>query len=68
MTKALEFIWSNKHVGRGLLATEYCGVFRDLDMDCECFESVSSRARVNIREEFTDIVSVGHDINQADVE
>ena len=47
MTKAPEFMWSNKLVGSGLLATEYCSVFRDLDVDSECFESVSSRAGID---------------------
>ena len=47
MTKTPEFMWPNKLLGRGLFATEYCSVFRDLDVDGECFESVSSRAGVD---------------------
>ena len=42
VTKAPKFMWSDKLVGRGLLAREYCSVFRDLDINGECFESVSS--------------------------
>ena len=47
MTKTLEFMWSDKLVGRGILATEYCSVFRDLNVDSEFFESVSIRAGVD---------------------
>ena len=68
VTKAPKFMQSDELVGCGLCAREYCSVFRDLDVDGECFESVSRRAGVNKREEFTDIVSVGHDINRADIE
>lgn len=41
MTVALEFMWSDELVGSRLLATENRCVFRDLDVDSECIESVS---------------------------
>ncbi len=67
MAIAPEFLWSNELVGSRLLATENCSVFRDLDVDSECIESVPSRTGIDEREEFPDIVSVGHDINRTDV-
>jgi len=35
MTKAPEFMGSDNLVGRGLVGTEYCSVFRDLDVDSD---------------------------------
>lgn len=45
--EAPKFMWFDKLVGCGLLATEYCSLFRDLDVDSEWFESVSSQAGVD---------------------
>lgn len=42
VTKAPKLMWSNKLMGRGLLARQYCSVFRDLDG--ECFEPVPVQA------------------------
>ena len=41
MIKVFKFMWFDKLVSRGLLAREYFTVFRDLDVNVECFESVS---------------------------
>ncbi len=68
VTEAPELMWLDNLVGRSLHAREDCGVFRDLDVENECFESVSRRAGVDEREKFTDDVAVGYDINRADVE
>ena len=68
VAEASELMGFDKLGGCGLLAGEYCRVPGDLNVDGERFESVSGRAWVNEREEFTDIVSVGHDISRPDVE
>lgn len=44
MSIALKLVWSDKLVGSRLYVTEECSVFRDLDIDSECNESVSGRA------------------------
>jgi hypothetical protein len=67
MAIAPESTWSNDLVGSRLLTTENCSIIRDLDIHSKYIESVSSRARVNKWEEFTDIVLVSHDINRTDI-
>ena len=47
VTKALEFIWFDKLIGHGLIATEYCSSFCNLDVDGEFFESVSTRSGID---------------------
>jgi hypothetical protein len=47
MTKAPEFLWSDILQSLGLVTAEYCGILRYLDIHGECFEPVSSGARVN---------------------
>jgi hypothetical protein len=54
-------------VGSRLLITENYSVFYDFNVNSKCIESVPSRARIDKREEFPDIISVGHDINRTDV-
>lgn len=44
---AFKLIWSNKLMSRGLIATKYCSVFRDLYVDGECFKPVSGHAGVD---------------------
>lgn len=68
VTIAPEFLWPDDLMGRSLHAREDCSVLRDLDVESKWFESVSRRAGVDEREEFTDDVAVGYDNNGADVE
>lgn len=66
--EAPEFMWLDELMGRSLNAREDCSVLCDLDVESKCFKSVSRRAGVDEREEFTDDVAVGYDVNGADVE
>lgn len=49
VTKAPKFTGSDKLVGRSLRSTKYCSVVCDLNIDGECFKSISGGARVNER-------------------
>ena len=68
VTEALEFLWPDILHSLGLVTTEYRGVLRYLDVHGECFEPVSSGARVYEREELTDVVSVSYNVSRTDIE
>ena len=68
VTKASELLRSDILDSLGLVTAEYCGILRYLDVYGECFEPVSSGARVDKRQELTDVVSVSNNISPTDIE
>jgi hypothetical protein len=68
VTKAFELLWSDILDSLGLVTAKYYGILRYLDVYGECFEPVSSGARVDKREKLTDVVSVSHNISPTNIE
>ncbi|KAJ5976829.1 hypothetical protein N7501_000171 [Penicillium viridicatum] len=63
MPKAPEFTWPNYFIGGGLVTAEDCSLAGHIHLDGEWIKTAFAQSRLDKRQKFTNVVSVGHNVD-----